>query len=266
MGLLKYDAVIVGGGFFGCAIAHYLKPRMAAVLVVEQEGQLFGHASYVNQARIHHGYHYPRSLYTAHRSRVNFDSFVRDFPKCVVRDFTKLYAIARHRSKVTARQFERFCGIIGAPWKPARAEHVRSFNPSLIEAVYEVVEYAFDSVILRQLVQGMLAEAGVEVRLNARVERLQAEGAQSRLFLRGGDEVEARYVFNCSYAGLKHIPGLSSHCRTPLKQEITEMALIEPPPEIRHLGITVMCGPFFSTIPFPPRSLHSLSHVRYTPH
>jgi hypothetical protein len=51
-----------------------------------------------------------------------------------------------------------------------------------------------------------------------------------------------------------------------LKQEITELALIEPPDEIRHLGITVMCGPFFSTMPFPPRSLHTLSHVRYTPH
>jgi hypothetical protein len=27
-----------------------------------------------------------------------------------------------------------------------------------------------------------------------------------------------------------------------------------------------MCGPFFSFMPFPPRGLHTLSHVRYTPH
>jgi hypothetical protein len=27
-----------------------------------------------------------------------------------------------------------------------------------------------------------------------------------------------------------------------------------------------MCGPFFSIMPFPARGLHSLSHVRYTPH
>lgn len=27
-----------------------------------------------------------------------------------------------------------------------------------------------------------------------------------------------------------------------------------------------MCGPFFSIMPFPPRHLHTLSHVRYTPH
>jgi hypothetical protein len=27
-----------------------------------------------------------------------------------------------------------------------------------------------------------------------------------------------------------------------------------------------MCGPFFSVMPFPARGMHSLSHVRYTPH
>jgi hypothetical protein len=26
-----------------------------------------------------------------------------------------------------------------------------------------------------------------------------------------------------------------------------------------------MCGPFFSCMPFPPRGVHTLSHVRYTP-
>jgi hypothetical protein len=44
------------------------------------------------------------------------------------------------------------------------------------------------------------------------------------------------------------------------------MALVEVPEPLKHLGITLMCGPFFSVMPFPPRGLHSLSHVRYTPH
>jgi hypothetical protein len=44
------------------------------------------------------------------------------------------------------------------------------------------------------------------------------------------------------------------------------MALVEVPVELKSLGITVMCGPFFSIMPFPPRKLHTLSHVRYTPH
>ncbi len=51
-----------------------------------------------------------------------------------------------------------------------------------------------------------------------------------------------------------------------LKHEISEMALVEVPAALRDVGITVMDGPFFSMMPFPSRRLHTLSHVRYTPH
>lgn len=44
------------------------------------------------------------------------------------------------------------------------------------------------------------------------------------------------------------------------------MALMQMPPALKNLGITVMDGPFFSMMPFPARGLHTLSHVRYTPH
>jgi glycine/D-amino acid oxidase-like deaminating enzyme len=266
MGQTKFEAVVLGGGFYGCFIASYLKRRMKSVVLVEREDRLFGHASYVNQARIHSGYHYPRSLHTAYRSRVNFASFVRDFPDCVVDDFTQLYAIARSRGKVTARQFERFCNVIGAPWKPARAAHVKLFDSRLVEAVYEATEFAFHSDLLRAAVCRSLAEADVEIRLNSRVERVERQGSSWRVFPRAGAEIETKYLFNCTYAGLKHIPGLTLNHQTLLKHEIAEMALIEPPDEIRHLGVTVMCGPFFSSMPFPPRGLHTLSHVRYTPH
>ena len=51
-----------------------------------------------------------------------------------------------------------------------------------------------------------------------------------------------------------------------LKHEMTEMALVQIPKELNGCGVTVMCGPFFSLMPFPSRSCHSFSHVRYTPH
>ena len=44
------------------------------------------------------------------------------------------------------------------------------------------------------------------------------------------------------------------------------MALMQMPAALAGLGVTVMDGPFFSMMPFPARGLHTLSHVRYTPH
>ena len=109
------DAVIIGGGFYGSAIAIYLaKTRgLRRVILIEREPELLLRASYNNQARVHNGYHYPRSFTTAFRSRVNLPRFVRDWPQAVKQDFVKLYAIARRNSKVTAKQFERFCHEIG---------------------------------------------------------------------------------------------------------------------------------------------------------
>jgi len=52
----------------------------------------------------------------------------------------------------------------------------------------------------------------------------------------------------------------------PLKHEMTEMCLVKVPVELKNMGITLMCGPFFSVMPFPSTDFHTFSHVRYTPH
>lgn len=262
----SYDIAIIGGGWFGCAIADFLKERYPRIVVLEREPRAMRRASYTNQARIHNGYHYPRSLQTAYRSRMNFKQFARDYADCVVNDFTKLYCVARQSSKVSPMQFERFCNLIGAPWKRAEPEYLELFEPRLIEAVYEVEEFAFDSEVLAAMLQDRLARAGVEVRLNTEVQNAAADGASTRLLLSTGKEVTARIVFNCTYSGLKRIPGLAHFCSSGLKHEIAELALIEPTNVLKKLAVTVMDGPFFSTMPFPARGLYTLSHVRYTPH
>ncbi len=74
------DAVIIGGGFYGAAIALYLARQRGfrEILLIEREAELLTRASYNNQARVHNGYHYPRSFTTAYRSRINLPRFVRD--------------------------------------------------------------------------------------------------------------------------------------------------------------------------------------------
>ncbi len=71
----KYDCIIIGGGFFGAYIALYLKQKFQSILILEQEKDLLTHASINNQARVHNGYHYPRSLSTAISSSRHFHTF-----------------------------------------------------------------------------------------------------------------------------------------------------------------------------------------------
>lgn len=267
------DAVVIGGGFYGAAIAIYLTKQrgLKRIVLVERESALLSRASYNNQARVHNGYHYPRSFTTAYRSRINLPRFVRDWPEAVKQDFTKLYAIARRNSKVTAKQFVRFCKEIGAKIEPADQSLRQLFEPRLIEEVFTVEEYAFDSTKLASWAERELKECGVQVRLETCVTGI-SKGPNGTLRVvvqpkSGAEEpISCRYVFNCTYSGLNQFKGDFPGTRTGLKQEITEMALMQPPPVLQGLGITVMDGPFFSMMPFPARGLHTLSHVRYTPH
>nr|WP_319633886.1 FAD-dependent oxidoreductase [Pseudomonas sp. IAC-BECa141] len=268
-----FDAVIIGGGFYGCAIAIYLAKNRGfkRVLLVERESSLLLRASYNNQARVHNGYHYPRSFTTAYRSRLNLPKFVRDWPEAVNQEFTKLYAISRRNSKVTAKQFVRFCTDIGAEIQTADPAMRKLFEPRLIEDVYLVKEYAFNSTLIANKARLELLESGVDLLLDTQVASISkaTSGELSIAICDTGGErkvLSSRYIFNCSYSGINQLKGDFPGVKTELKQEITEMALMKMPAPLADLGITVMDGPFFSLMPFPAKGLHTLSHVRYTPH
>jgi glycine/D-amino acid oxidase-like deaminating enzyme len=264
------DAVVVGGGFFGCMTALELRRRYRYVSILEQDDDLLRRASYNNQARVHHGYHYPRSLRTALRSRINFPRFVERFAFCIDQSFDAYYAVARHFSKVTARQFRNFFEHIQAPIAPAPSAIGRLFNRDLIEEVFRVTEYAFDADRLREGLRRQLLDADIDIRLQTEAVRVRASTGGWLLLTiqtpQGQAELSAREVFNCTYSNLNRLLAASALPLIPLQQELTEMSLVRVPEPLAQLGVTVMCGPFFSVMPFPPRGLHSLSHVRYTPH
>jgi glycine/D-amino acid oxidase-like deaminating enzyme len=269
----QQTAVVIGGGFYGTAIAIYLAKQrgLKRVLLIERESALLMRASYNNQARVHNGYHYPRSFTTAYRSRVNLPKFVRDWPDAIKQDFTKLYAIARRNSKVTAKQFERFCKDIGSAIEPAAPELKVLFEPRLIEDVFLVQEFAFDTTKLTDWAERELKDSGVHILYETRaVEISRTSKSSVQIVIEGRDSqkelIACEYLFNCTYSGLNHFNGDFTRVQAGLKHEITEMPLMRMPSSLEGLGITVMDGPFFSMMPFPARGLHTLSHVRYTPH
>jgi glycine/D-amino acid oxidase-like deaminating enzyme len=267
--MLQYDALVVGGGFFGCILASELARAGRRTLLCEKETDFFQHASYVNQARVHNGYHYPRSVLTALRSRINFPKFTEEFSGCIVSDFEQIYAVPRAFSAVTSRQFRTFMERIGAPIHAPSLRLRKLFDPVHVEEVFAAVEFAFDALRLKELCISRMLEAGVEVRTDTKVVRLgsEKEGIRARCRSAGQEyDVVATEIFNCTYSQLNELMSASNLPQIKLKHELTELALIEPPEELERVGITMMCGPFFSTMPFPPRGLHTLSHVRYTPH
>jgi glycine/D-amino acid oxidase-like deaminating enzyme len=262
----KYDTVIIGGGFYGLRIAQFLREELGQkrVLVIEKESTVMSRASYNNQARVHNGYHYPRSVLTALRSRVNLPVFSSEYEEAIVQDFDKYYAVARDFSKVSARQFERFFDRIGAEIQPAK-EAYSLFDSKLIEEVFLVKEYAFNTATLQKILLQKLEQLDVEIHTKEGVQRIAKQASGIRIET-DTNTYEAAHVINTTYSSINIINKASDIAIVPLKHELTEMCLVEMPPELEGKAFTIMCGPFFSLMPFPARGLYTMSHVRYTPH
>lgn len=269
MGKRKYDVVIIGGGFYGLSIAIYLSEilKIKNILVIEKENDYMQRASYNNQARIHNGYHYPRSLLTGIRSRINLPIFVKDYPEAVVNDFDKYYAVAKSFSKVSAKQFHQFSERIGSEIEPASEDIKRLFNPYLIEDVFKVKEYAFDSRVLKEKLLEKIGKLPIDLMIGSEVERVEkAKDDKIIVSIKNTDPLMADRVINCTYSLINSVNKKSDLPIVPLKHELVEICLVKLPSEISGISVTVMDGPFFSFMPFPDRGLTTLSHVRYTPH
>lgn len=262
----SYDYIVIGAGFYGCCLALYLRSISDRVLLVEAGDALMTRASRVNQARVHTGFHYPRSAVTAVKSMVLHKRFLADFPEAVIDDFQMLYAVASRRSKITAKKFHRMFRDIGAPIELARPDQRALFNPDRIEDVFTCFEVAFDYSILARGMADRLARAGVEIRLSTSLEALRDVGEGVLACLSDGSEVTGRYAFNITYSQINTVLAKADLPPAQLKHEIAEIALVEPPPELSGAAVTVMDGPFFSCMPYPSQKLYSLTHVRYTPH
>ncbi|MEG1104335.1 MAG: NAD(P)-binding protein, partial [Oscillospiraceae bacterium] len=54
---MLYDKIIIGAGLYGLYSALFCAKRKENVLVLECDDGAFKRATYINQARVHMGYH-----------------------------------------------------------------------------------------------------------------------------------------------------------------------------------------------------------------
>ncbi|MCY9844248.1 FAD-dependent oxidoreductase [Vibrio caribbeanicus] len=265
----KFDVIVVGSGFYGLYIAGYYADKGKSVCIVELEDDAMKRASYNNQARVHNGYHYPRSVLTGLRSRMSFPLFVKEFSECIVDNFDKYYMISSKLGKVTPKQFKMFCNRIEAEWSNAPKSITELVNSQFIDAVYTTKEFAFDAIKLKNHLLNRLDRRNITFLFNRKVTKVsQTKNMKGiRITTEPSQEYfEARHVFNCTYSMINSITSSSNMEIIPLRHELTEMCLVEMPDHLKNIGFTIMCGPFFSMMPFPAKGMHSFSHVRYTPH
>lgn len=262
---MAYDKIILGGGLYGLYAARHCAAKGEKVLVLEKDRTLFRRATTINQARVHMGYHYPRSLSTALRSAGYFQRFVKDFPGCITDNFEKIYATSAAFSWTNAAEFRHFCQAAQIQCDDVNPE--KYFKPGMCDGAYVTTEYAYDAaVLLKQLMDDIEQMEGIEIRLGEGAVAIEPQGSVYCVTTAKGNKEEAPYVLNATYASVNEVVNMLGLEPFTIKYELCELILCEVDPALQGVGITVMDGPFFSIMPFGHTGLHSLTSVTFTPH
>ena len=247
----------------------YLAGKGYSVALIEKEKKLFKKASIVNQARLHGGYHYPRSVATARMSDDNKQRFTDEHQGFINFSFKKYYAIDKYSSLTDAAQFERFCEFIKI--KCERVYDHPLFNYERMEALYLTTEYSFDPILIGEFYKEQIKTAkNIEVFIFHKIKTVEKGSSDWELNVKdlGNNvfkEIKTTAVINATYSGSSAVNRQFGVADIQLMHEISEIAFITSS-EIKSTGLTVMDGQFGSVMPYGKSGLLSLSSVVYTHH
>ena len=262
----KYDKIIIGAGIYGMYAAKRTleKNPNEKVLILEVENTYFNRGSYINQARLHNGYHYPRSYSTASKSAKYFDRFYNDFKEGINDNFKKVYAVAADYSWANGEQFKKFCDNLNLLCDEIPKENF--FNPHTIDKAFLTKEYSFDAKKIGDKLYKELVSLGCNFKFEAKITSIKKEKDIFIVQLEDGSEYFTPFILNATYAGINKIHDLLGFEYLPIKYEFCEVILCEVSDNIKNVGLTVMDGPFFSVMPFGLTGYHSITTVSRTPH
>ncbi len=261
-----YDRIIIGAGLYGLYAALFCCRRGQRVLVLECDPAPFRRATYINQARVHQGYHYPRSISTAMKSAGYFERFNRDYGFCINREFDQIYATSSKYSWSDSRQFKEFCRAAHIPCEELHPGNY--FKEGMCDGAFRTREYTYDAAILKEHLLKELGEypKTLEMKFGVRIKSVSRKGDVYVIGTEDRGAYASRFVLNAAYAGANQILDMAGGEKFAVKYELCEIILCDVNDKLSSVGLTVMDGPFFSIMPFGRTGCHSLTSVTFTPH
>ena len=262
----KFDKIIIGAGLYGLYSALFCCRKGQKILVLECDSAPFKRATYINQARVHQGYHYPRSISTAMKSAGYFERFNRDYAFCVNKEFDQIYATSSQYSWSDGKQFKEFCHAANIPCEELHVSNY--FKDGMCDGVFRTREYTYDAMILKNYLLDELAKYPNEVtiKFGAKISSIEKQTDFYVIRDEDGTEYQSGFVLNSTYAGTNQILEMAGFEKFGIKYELCEIILCDVNDKLKEVGFTVMDGPFFSIMPFGKTGLHSLTSVTFTPH
>ncbi len=226
---------VLGGGWYGCHISATLLADGHDVELHEIAGELFAGASGANPARLHGGFHYPRSRLTRALCQEHHAAFMACYGALTRGVPVNIYAIAAEDSLV---DFGTYCEILAGETQFVAIERPAEFGLDHVEGAVLTGE--------RHIV--------IE-RARAHFSRLLEGHVRFGVAPGGDDDAAWDWTIDCTFCALDG--------RDVDRYEPCLMVLLRGPTD---RAVTIMDGPFPSLYPWHEESgLSSLTSARWTP-
>jgi hypothetical protein len=251
---------VVGGGIFGTYIASKIATKVKSVSLFEANGNLMSKASAINQARLHTGMHYPRDIGTASSTLKSYRRFINEFEKSV-KYFNQYYAVAKEGSKISPDGFLDFARLLGIHFEIE--EPKKFFKNNMADLLIRVPEATFDIEIIKDILIDQARRSGVKIYVNSPVEQIYEEDNLITV-----ESNSSKFQFDkliiTTYGMSKVMANNTGIDLINIENQICEV-LLGNFTGFENIGLTLMDGDFWSTMPFGSSQLHSLTHVKLTP-
>ena len=226
---------VIGAGFYGCHIGLELLREGHDVTIYELQDDIFKGASGSIPARIHEGYHYPRSKKTRDACHTHAEEFAKHYEDFIHSVKTNIYAIAKDRSMV---DFEQYVSTLERENKFEIIEEPSKYGLQNVEGALLTEERHIVTDEVREYFKKELKSVLRFNALPSAIDSPEYDVTVDATFCAYDNESIDRY-------------------------EPCVVGAIEGDPTI---AVTIMDGPFGSLYPWnPKRNLSSISSAKFSP-
>lgn len=234
---------IAGAGIYGSTIAIRLAEAGYRVFLYDPLGVMQA-ASAINQYRVHHGYHYPRSDDTIEEITESRREFIDTFFPAIISNTRNYYAIPFRDSLTSTERFVEVMNRHRLPYVEKRPEWM---NFDYIDMCWQVDEQIYDPIELRNIIIDRLRTYQVNFIKAALTEDIHSD---------------YDFVIYATYG----LSGSNMKVFDNSKFQIAEKVLIQLPIQLRHISLVVVDGPFTAFDPYGNSGFSLFGSAKLTNH
>lgn len=234
---------IIGAGFFGLTLGLFLSNRHN-VEIFEEKKTILNGASFSNQFRFHHGYHYPRSQKTVKEINKSKDLFKNFYDVDSLGKTSNFYLLAKE-SKVNFEIYKKFLKKNKLPFKILKNIYDKNIIEKFILTNEEILNYHnFKKKLILKI-----NKSKVSLKLNTEFKKKYAKDFDK--------VIVATYSNNNNVLNKLGIKKVNK-----FKFELVEKILIKLPKKFKNKSFIVIDGKFVCVDPYLGTDYHLLSDVK----